>query len=180
MKETTEIRTHSLSAVFVRQVPPHGRAKAHPDKHHLREEKKILWWSLKKKKVYKNKRALERENTFLRGTYRRDEGHLVAGQLPLTVQLWGQDTEDHHLHGVSHLIAQRQSAVLKRIRRRHCGQFCPSSEALTQAIPVMKEIFHWNFPKPIRSRASSTVKFSEMGPEVQRIGHKISQNLITS
>lgn len=37
-------------------------------------------------------------------TYRCDQGHLVARQPPLAVQLWRQDAEDHHLHGVSDLL----------------------------------------------------------------------------
>lgn len=37
-------------------------------------------------------------------TYRRDQGHLVARQPPLAVQLRRQDAEDHHLHGVSDLL----------------------------------------------------------------------------
>ncbi len=47
----------------------------------------------------------------LKGLYRCYECHLIAGQPPLTVQLRAQDTEDHHLHGVSYLLSEGYSTT---------------------------------------------------------------------
>lgn len=64
-----------------------------------------------------------------------------------------------------HLLPAPREA--ERYVRRESGNGSEDISArftiLTHAIPVTKDIFHWNFPKPKCSSASSTVKVSVKG-----------------